>query len=139
MRALLFLILLYPLAEIVALIALAQHFGALATFAFLAASALFGLFLLRNQKLAMLFSLGSLLQQGNGTVAIYPLLWPLRTMIAGVLFMIPGPISDVIGLLLLLPFRGPTLQTPRPVQPDNVIDGDFTAVDEPVERNRHLH
>jgi UPF0716 protein FxsA len=143
MRALLLLILLYPLAEIVALIAMAQHFGGMATFVFLLLSMLFGLLLLRNQKFAMLLSLGSLLGQRSEGVALYPLLWPLRTLIAGVLFMIPGPISDLIGLILLLPIKGPTIHTARAaasngLQPDDNIEGDFTPVDETIDRGRHL-
>jgi len=134
MRLLLLLIVLYPVAELTALIAMASHFGALATFAFLAASMLFGVFLLRNQKLAQLLSLGALMRSGNGPVAIYPLLWPLRTVIAGVLFIIPGPISDLIGLLLLLPLQGPTLQTRQAVPPDDVIEGEFHAADDPKPR-----
>jgi UPF0716 protein FxsA len=143
MRALLLLILLYPLAEIVALIAMAQHFGGMATFVFLLLSMLFGLLLLRNQKFAMLLSLGSLLGQRSEGVALYPLLWPLRTLIAGVLFMIPGPISDLIGLILLLPIKGPTIHatstpTSSGLQPDDIIEGDFTPVDETIDRGRHL-
>jgi UPF0716 protein FxsA len=135
MRILLLLILLYPVAELVAIISMASHFGSLATFIYLAVSMLFGLFLLRNQKLAQILSLASLMRSGNGPVAIYPLLWPLRTLLAGVLFIIPGPLSDVAGLLLLLPIQGPTLRTPQPVPPHDIIEGEFHTVDEPGQRH----
>lgn len=137
MRIIFLLILLYPVAELISLIAMASHFGALATFAFLAVSMLFGLFLLRNQKLAQVLSLGALMRSSNGPVAIYPLLWPLRTVLAGILFIIPGPISDLFGLLLLLPIQGPTLQSKQAVQPNDVIEGEFRTVDE-SKHQRHL-
>lgn len=142
MRGLLWLFLLYPVAEIVSLIALTDKFGGGAVILWLIASALLGLALMRNQKLGMLLSAGALLRSG-GEVSLYSLLWPVRTVLAGVLLIVPGPISDVLALLLLLPFKGPSVRMPpraaRPAEPGDVIDGEFRRVDEPVDPQRRLH
>ncbi|RXZ44569.1 FxsA family protein [Crenobacter cavernae] len=141
MRGLLWLILLYPLAEIVSLIMLTDKFGGGPVLLWLVVSGLLGVALLRNQKLAMLLSAGALLRSG-GEVSLYSLLWPVRTLLAGVLLIIPGPISDLIALLLLLPLKGPSVRMPnRPpaAGPDDVIDGEFRRVDDPADPGRRLH
>ncbi|WP_024301170.1 FxsA family protein [Pseudogulbenkiania sp. MAI-1] len=139
MRGLLLLILLYPFAEIATLVAMADAWGGGVTMLWVVMSAIIGIAMLRNQQLGALLTLGSLMRQGD-RVSLYSLLWPLRYLLAGVLFLIPGVISDVLALLLLLPLQGPTIKRPAtpPQAADNVIDGEYTRVDEPVDRSRHL-
>jgi len=147
MRGLLFLLLLYPFAEIATLVMLADKIGAGWTLLFVIASALLGLTMLRNQKIGALLTLGAMFRQGE-QVSIYSLLWPLRYVLAGVFFLIPGLISDVLAVLLLLPLKGPSItmrngaatgpgSTPPGSNPD-IIEGEYTRVDESVKHDRHL-
>ena len=62
-------------------------------------------------------------------------------LLAGVLLIFPGVISDLIALILLLPLRGPQLgagqsapgEGPRAAN-DSVIEGEFSRVDDPKKR-----
>lgn len=139
MRGLLLLLLLYPFAEIATLVAMTEAWGGGVTMLWIILSAIIGIAMLRNQRLGALLTLGSLMHQGD-KVSLYSLLWPLRYMLAGVLFLIPGVISDVLAVLLLLPLKGPSITRPTAPPPttDNVIDGEYTRVDEQVDRSRHL-
>lgn len=145
MRTFLILLLLYPFAEIAALVALADHFGGLAVFVFVVLSSLLGLWMLRNQQIGALFTLGSVMRQGD-RVSLYSLLWPLRYLLAGVLFLIPGVISDLAAVLLLLPFKGPSIAVnaraatgPGPAADPDIIDGEYTRVDKTTPPDRRLH
>lgn len=134
MQMLLLIILLFPIAELTLLIMLASAIGTPATLLYLLASAVLGALMLRNQKLAALLTLGSVWRQGD-RVSVYSLLWPLRFLLAGVLFIIPGVLSELAAILLLLPLKGPDLapKTTRPVD-DGVIEGEFERVDDPGQR-----
>lgn len=140
MRGLLLLLLLYPFAEIATLVAMTDAWGGGVTMLWIIVSALIGIAMLRNQQLGALLTLGSLMHQGD-RIPLYSLLWPLRYLLAGVLFLIPGVISDILALLLLLPLKGPSIKRPTmpPSAADNVIDGEYTRVDDPTDRSRHLH
>ena len=146
MRALLLLLLIYPFAEIAVLVALADHIGGLAVFLLVLLSSMLGLWMLRNQKLGALLTLGSLMRQGE-KVSLYSLLWPLRYALAGLLFLLPGLLSDALAVLLLLPIKGPEIQMPtggpRPAPgpaagPGDVIEGEYSRVDDKPRQGRHL-
>ncbi|KUM05293.1 membrane protein FxsA [Chromobacterium subtsugae] len=146
MRALLLLLLIYPFAEIAVLVALADHIGGLAVFLLVLLSSMLGLWMLRNQKLGALLTLGSVMRQGE-KVSLYSLLWPLRYALAGLLFLLPGLLSDALAVLLLLPIKGPDIQIPtggpRPTHgPDagagDVIEGEYSRVDDKPRPGRHL-
>ncbi|OHX13617.1 FxsA family protein [Chromobacterium sphagni] len=148
MRALLLLLLIYPFAEIAVLVALADHIGGLAVFLLVLLSSMLGLWMLRNQKLGALLTLGSVMRQDEN-VSLYSLLWPLRYALAGVLFLLPGLLSDALAVLLLLPIKGPgiKMQTgPRPgpsaANPPpgagDVIEGEYSRVDDKPPQGRHL-
>ncbi|MDF0605641.1 FxsA family protein [Neisseriaceae bacterium TC5R-5] len=145
MRTFLILLILYPFAEVAALVALADRFSGMAVFLFVVGSSLLGLWMLRNQKLGALFAISSMMRQGE-RVSLYSLLWPLRYMLAGVLLLIPGVISDLLAVLLLLPFKGPSIQVNtqhnRPTnaetkQDDTIIDGEYSRVPEPLIKHQH--
>lgn len=127
-------ILLFPVIEILLLVSLASHIGLMATLLYLLLSAILGSWMLRNQKVGALLTLGSLMRQGGG-ISIYSLLWPLRYSLAGVLFIIPGVLSEIAAILLLLPLKGPQWQMPtgQPTRPvdDDIIEGEFHRVAEP--------
>lgn len=127
----LLMVLLFPVVEILLLVSLASHIGLFATLLYLIASALLGSWMLRNQELGALLTLGSIMRQGN-RVSAYALLWPIRYAFAGVLFIIPGILSEIFAILLLLPFKGPATVAaqPAPAQDDTIIEGEFQRVDE---------
>ncbi|WP_434630903.1 FxsA family protein [Chromobacterium sp. CV08] len=144
MRALLLLLLIYPFAEIAALVALADHIGGLAVFLLVVLSSMLGLWMLRHQKLGALLTLGSMMRQGD-KVSLYSLLWPLRYALAGVLFLLPGLLSDLAAILLLLPLKGPDIQLrtapPAPgggTASGDVIEGEYNRVDEQTPPERRI-
>ncbi|SUX29162.1 FxsA family protein [Chromobacterium vaccinii] len=145
MRVLPLLLLIYPFAEIAALVALADRIGGLAVFLLVVLSSMLGLWMLRNQKLGALLTLGSVMRQGD-KVSLYSLLWPLRYALAGLLFLLPGLLSDLAAILLLLPLKGPDISL-RTTGPDpaagpaassDVIEGEFSRVDETTPPGRRL-
>ncbi len=149
MRAILLLILAYPFLEVASLVYMADHFGGGFVLGWVVVSALIGVLMLRNQKVGALLTLGAVLRK-PGEVSLYGLLWPLRFLLAGVLFLIPGFISDVLAVLLLLPLKGPSLKVPPAggfggaggqTGPggDGAIEGEYTRVDETVDPDRRLH
>ncbi|MCD5328116.1 FxsA family protein [Chromobacterium piscinae] len=145
MRVLPLLLLIYPFAEIAALVALADRIGGLAVFLLVVLSSMLGLWMLRNQKLGALLTLGSVMRQGD-KVSLYSLLWPLRYALAGLLFLLPGLLSDLAAILLLLPLKGPDI-SPRtssagpsagPAGNGDIIEGEFKRVDETTPPGRRL-
>lgn len=96
-----FLIISLPVIEVATIIEVSSLVGPLVTFLLLAASAIFGAFLIRSQSLVM----GRRVMEAMraGTPPEEPLLDSASIVIAGVLLMIPGFFSDFLALLLLLP------------------------------------
>ncbi|QND87248.1 Membrane protein FxsA [Chromobacterium vaccinii] len=145
MRVLPLLLLIYPFAEIAALVALADRIGGLAVFLLVVLSSMLGLWMLRNQKLGALLTLGSVMRQGD-KVSLYSLLWPLRYALAGLLFLLPGLLSDLAAILLLLPLKGPDISlrttgpgpAAGPAASSDVIEGEFSRVDETTPPGRRL-
>jgi UPF0716 protein FxsA len=128
----------YPIAEISLLIMLASHIGVIGTLLYLIFSALLGVSMLKNQKLAALLTLGSIMRQRQG-VSVYSLLWPLRYSLAGLLFILPGILSEVAGIVLLLPLKGPKFRSGAPAAPqDGVIEGEFHRVDPRADSSNRL-
>jgi UPF0716 protein FxsA len=121
----------FPVAEIWILISLAGQYGWWVLL-YLVVVALLGLQLIRDEKL--LFSgrmMQSLTQGGNPIKAMFG---SARNIIAGVLLIVPGVMTDIIAaVLLLIPMRN-NGQTP-PAYPsekaanDDVIEGEFRRED----------
>lgn len=131
--------------EMVSIVLMGRLIGGWATFALMILSAMFGTFLLRhNTNIAKVILAGGVLK--NGGVSFYELLLPVRVPLAGLMFILPGFLSDVIGLLLLIPFSGKAVahgQTQnehfsahgfqyrtRQDDDDDVIEGDFVVRDD---------
>ncbi|MFA7350112.1 MAG: FxsA family protein [Methylotenera sp.] len=137
MRLLMVLILLaFPIAEIWLLIELGQHYG-LWLLVYLVAIALLGFRLIRDEK--SLFS-GRMVQiLSAGGSPIKAMFGSARNIIAGVLLILPGVITDVIAvILLLIPIKNSQLpdnnQPSSPYQAkkaanDDVIEGEFRRED----------
>lgn len=140
MRFILLLILLaFPFAEIFLLVELANRYGWW-LLVYLVVIGYLGLQLVRGEKLMMSAKMMQSLAAGGNPVKT--LLGSARNMVAGVLLMIPGVITDLIAvILLLIPFGKPTLGTSsnQPYQRtkaanDDVIEGEFTEIKEETDR-----
>ncbi len=121
MRLLLVLIILlgFPVLEISILINLAEQYGWWVG-VYLLGSASLGWLLIQEERLAVF---GRLYQASQGTqTPIRALLTSASRLVAGVLLILPGVISDVIAVLILL-IPMPQSKTPPPE--DGVIEGEF--------------
>ena len=124
-------ILAFPVAEIWILVNLMQQYGWWVVL-YLLVIAVLGLQLIRDEK--MLFSgrmMQSLMQSGNPVKAIFG---SARNIIAGVLLIIPGIMTDVIAaVLLLLPInnkaKSPSAYQSEKAANDDVIEGEFRRED----------
>ena len=116
----------FPVLEIWILIKLAHQYGWWVLF-YLVAVALLGLQLIRDEKL--LFSgrmMQNLKQGGNPIKAMFG---SARNIIAGILLIIPGVMTDLIAVVLLLIPVNKDVQTTsnysQKAANDDVIEGEF--------------
>ena len=119
-------VLAFPIAEIWILINLFQQYGWWVLL-YLVAMVLLGLQLIRDEKL--LFSgrmMQSLSQGGNPMKAMFG---SARNIFAGILLIIPGVLTDIIAVvLLLIPVDKNTIKSSTFKQQaanDDVIEGEF--------------
>jgi UPF0716 protein FxsA len=128
------LILGFPLAEGTLLYHLAAgpqgHGGWV--LAWLIFAAIGGVVLIKQARFSLVSRLASALSQGQFSLAA--VIDSFRTVVAGLLLIFPGVISDIMALcLLLLPVREPAYQPVRTNSPrgdtrmdsGSVIDGEF--------------
>jgi UPF0716 protein FxsA len=126
MRFLMLAILLaFPVAEVTLLVRLAEQHGWL-VLAWLVLSACAGIALIKEARFALVSQLAASVAQGRFAVAA--LVDSGRTVLAGLLLIFPGVISDLLALmLLLLPSHRvvPEPYVARMPPGKNVIDGEF--------------
>ncbi|MES1179675.1 MAG: FxsA family protein [Hyphomicrobium sp.] len=96
--ALLFVI--FPLIEIAVLIEVGQAIGVWPTMLLLIAAAVLGATVIREQGLSVAARIFEVMREGR--IPLEPMLDSYVVVMAGLLLIIPGLISDVIGLLLLI-------------------------------------
>ena len=133
MRFLIGLILLaFPFAEIFLLVDLSHKYGWWVLFYSVVIGYL-GLQLIRGEKLLM--SAKMMQSMSAGANPIKTMLGSARNMVAGVLLIIPGIITDIIAvILLLIPISKPNLSAATNTQyqskaaNDDVIEGEFTKI-----------
>ena len=101
MRYLFFIIIFLPFVEIYTLIVVGNYIGAFNAILLIILTAIIGLYLLRNQGIRSLINLRSNPKGFNPTAD--NILKTLFTPIGGFLMLIPGFITDFLGLLILLP------------------------------------
>jgi UPF0716 protein FxsA len=119
---LLFILLCFPALEIYTLFQLANVIGWWLA-VWLTASALFGFLLIREEKLAFFGRLVVGMQSGQHPFAA--MFDSGKTLMAGVLLIFPGVISDAIALILLLiPSRKPEIPV-KSTQETDVIEGSY--------------
>lgn len=148
-----FLMISWPVLEVASIIQMSKWVGGMSTFLLLAAGFAFGAFLIRSHSRIAPVRIMEAMR--TGAPPEKALLDSGTTMLAGVLFMVPGFISDALAVLLLLPsFRsfmwrgvsygvrsrpGGVRTQPRaeagfnqprqkPKRSDDVIDVDYTEV-----------
>ena len=102
MRAFFFLFLLFPFIELAVLIKVGGAIGVLPTLLLLVAAAVLGSLLMRVAGLAT--ALRAREKLARGEVPEGEMLEGMMIALGGGLLLLPGFISDVFGLLLLLPF-----------------------------------
>ena len=91
-----------PVLEIWILIKLGNIFGFGGTLLLVIGTAIFGLFHLRVQGFELIFNLQKKLLSGQRPVA--ELAEGFGLIISGFFFIIPGAITDLIGLIFLIPY-----------------------------------
>jgi UPF0716 protein FxsA len=125
MRLLLILLILlaFPVLEVVLLIELADRFGWW-LLGYLLLSAAFGATLIAEERVAVAARIIRNLEQGRHPVRA--LLTSAKKLVAGILLILPGVISDVVALLLLV-IHLPA--SPRPAANDDIIEGEWRRED----------
>lgn len=121
----------FPIAEISILISLANQYGWWVLL-YLVVVALLGLQLIRDEKL--LFSVRMMQNLTQGGNPIKALFGSARNIIAGILLIIPGVLTDIIAVvLLLIPVnksgQNASKHQARQAANDDVIEGEFHRED----------
>ena len=101
MRYFFLFLIIFPLIEIYTLIVIGGSIGAFTTMLWIFFSGIMGLYLLRNQGLNKLLDIQSRKSVFEPTADNF--LKTIFTPIGGFFLLIPGFITDVIGILVLLP------------------------------------
>ena len=101
MRYFFLFLIIFPFIEIYALIVLGGSIGAFNTILWIFFSGIMGLYLLRNQGLKTLLDIQSKKSVFEPTADNF--LKTIFTPIGGFFLLIPGFITDIIGILILLP------------------------------------
>jgi UPF0716 protein FxsA len=139
MRFLIALILLaFPFVEIFLLVKLAHQYGWWVLF-YLVVIGFLGLQLIRGEKLLLSAKMMQSLSSGGNPIKT--MLSSARNMVAGVLLIIPGVITDIIAvLLLLIPISKQKLSSATNQQQrqpryekaanDDVIEGEYVEIKE---------
>src|SRR5262249_25962380 len=96
-----FVFVILPLVEIAVLIKVGEAIGFWPTMLLLIAAALLGSIVIREQGLSMVGRAFEAMREGR--VPLEPMLDSYVVIMAGLLLIIPGLISDAIALLLLIP------------------------------------
>jgi UPF0716 protein FxsA len=135
----------FPFVEIFLLVNLAQKYGWWVLF-YLVVIGFLGLQLIRGEKLLLSAKMMQSLSAGGNPIKT--LLSSARKMVAGVLLIIPGVITDILAvILLLIPMSKPSLagatnsQHQESYPPnvkaanDDVIEGEYVEIKEDFDKN----
>ncbi|SEJ14195.1 FxsA family protein [Pseudomonas sp. NFR16] len=102
MRAFLLLLLLFPVLELFVLVKVGMSIGFLATFLLVVAGSMLGVFVIRVAGLATAMSARESLARGE--LPAQQMMDGLMMTVGGGLLVLPGFISDVLGVICLMPF-----------------------------------
>ena len=113
----------FPLLELWVAVLLAHQIGWWLLVWFISTTVV-GVSLIREERFAVIGRIMAALQRGEDP--FQAMFTSGRLMLAGLLLILPGVISDVMALLILIwPRRTPK----RPAQSDDVIEGEFRRED----------
>ena len=104
-RLIVIALLLLPILEIVVIVAVGEAIGGWPTFFLLLASAVLGVWLIRREGGRAWRALNQAVQSGR--MPARELADGVVVLVAGTLLLVPGFITDVLGLVLVLPFARP--------------------------------
>lgn len=123
--ALLLILLGFPLLEATVLVRLGAGGHGWWVFAWCTLAACAGIALIKEARFALVARLGAALSVGRFNIAA--LVESARTVVAGLLLIFPGVVSDLLALaLLLLPSPRPAVErAPSRGHPGTIIDGEF--------------
>ena len=131
----------FLLTELFTLFFVVGKIGFFKTFFLWLCSATLGGVIIQRQGLAVLMRAQGIFDRGG--VPVDDLFDGLCLVMAGLLFLLPGFISDVFAFFLLIPFFRKTLKEKNPKgfgtrttaggRDDTIIDGTYVRVDETVE------
>lgn len=99
---------LYFYCEISLIIMIGSTIGALGVIVSMIIISILGIWLIRLQGVMTVFNIQKQIQAGIFTVK--ELTAPIIMLIAGILFLIPGFLSDILAVLLIIPFTRKILQ-----------------------------
>jgi UPF0716 protein FxsA len=126
-----------PLIEIALFIAVGSQLGVLTTLALIVLGALLGVTILRGQQARAIAMMQGGLRIDAGSFAAQGAF----RVLAGILLILPGFLTDTLGLVLLVPFVQRALvraigaragvTTVRTWQRDDIIEGEFEVRDPP--------
>lgn len=92
----------YALAELALLIVIGQNIGVLSTLLLIIATSVLGVYVMKNKGMNSIQNVKNTLARGEAPGSA--LVDTLLTFSGGLLLALPGFMTDLIGLLLLLPF-----------------------------------
>ena len=136
----------YIIVDFVALILFASTFGALATLALIIGSGICGVQLMRKEGRQALQNMQLNLMQGQQSIG--GIMRNSAFLLGGLLMILPGPISDILGLAMVLPtllrrnrassktgqtYEGEASTTQR--HQGHTIEGEYIARDTEREQN----
>jgi UPF0716 protein FxsA len=125
--ALVLIVLALPLIDIWGLFLLAGSFGRWLVL-WLVVAAVFGVVIIVQERTRMGPRMQAMLRGGEWTLP--SLLYTFRRLVAGILLVFPGVLSDVVAVvLLLLPDQIPVAEPAHPAGSPQVIEGEFHKVE----------
>lgn len=101
MRIVFLAFILFPIIEMMVLIEVGSHIGALSAIALVVLTALIGLSLIRKQGASTLFRAKDKFNQGN--LPAKEILETIMLALAGFLLLLPGFVTDIFGFILIVP------------------------------------
>lgn len=99
------LLLLVPVVEVALIVVVAHLVGGWTTLALLLAGAVLGSWLVRREGARTLRSMSTAV--GTGGLPAHELSDAALVLVGGVLILVPGFLTDLVGLVLVLPFTRP--------------------------------
>ncbi len=132
MNSVILLILLVPIIEIYLFIKIGSQIGAFNTIALIIITAIFGLYYAKYEGLNTLKS--GIQQIVKNELPLYEIISGAALAFAALLMIIPGFLTDIVGLLIIFPFTRRLLFkniSKKKNKKKNFIEGEYEDIDDP--------